>query len=69
MLDCFKQQLAEGDVVAMTPDGYKCLVHGTVVGFTERMVRVAWCWPNRPDQSKVSLRYPADLVKGPCVSE
>lgn len=68
MQDFFGQELSEGDIVAVTPHGYKTLVLGTVVDFTPKMVRVSYLrqrtWRHDPELDTV-LRDPKDLVKSP----
>lgn len=61
MRDFFGRELAVGSRVALTPAGYKNLIAGRVVGFTEKMARVEYTWSTPPIKETV-LRYPCDLV-------
>ncbi len=66
MKDFFGQDLAVGDIVALTPHGYKHLVQGVIVGFTAQQVRVGYSrrlW-NRQEDTTI-LRPPLDLIKRP----
>lgn len=63
MQDFFGNQLAVGDRVAVTPKGYKNLMMGKVVGFTEKMVRVEYSWNNGRGVTEQVLRAPQDVVK------
>lgn len=65
MRDFFGRELAVGDVVAMTPAGYKSLIAGRVVGFTEKMARVEYIWSHPGAIKETVLRYPHDLVRDP----
>lgn len=67
MQDFFGNMLMVGDQVAVTPHGYKNLVLGTVVGFTPKMVRVAYMRSRdrRDARPAEVLRLPTDLVKKP----
>ena len=65
MRDFFDRELRVGDAVAMTPAGYKMLMPGRVVGFTEKMVRVEYTWNGPRAITETVLRYPTDLVLAP----
>ena len=66
MNDFFGNMLEIGDVVAITPHGYKHLVQGTVVGFTPKMVKVSYMrktWRN--EELTIINRAPDEVVKKP----
>jgi hypothetical protein len=63
MQDFFGNQLVVGDRVAVTPKGYKNLMAGQVVGFTEKMVRVEYAWNNGRGVTEQVLRAPTDVIK------
>lgn len=65
MRDFFGRELAVGDRVAVTPKGYKNLMQGRVVGFTEKRVRVEYAWNNGREITETVLRDPWDLVVAP----
>ena len=67
MKDFFGQDLAVGDSVALTPHGYKSLVKGKIVGFTQQLVRVGYTRRLNFDRQEETtiLRPPADLIKAP----
>ena len=65
MRDFFNNELAVGDAVAVTPVGFKSLVRGRVVGFTDKMVRVEYSWSLPRPITETVLRYPGDLVRAP----
>jgi hypothetical protein len=65
MSDFFNQPLTVGDRVALTPKGYKTIVEGTIIGFTEKMVRIKYYLPHLPESSYEILKVPFNVVKAP----
>lgn len=61
MKDIFGNELALGDSVAVTAIGYKTLVIGEVIGFTEKMVEVGFLdWDKK---FKKKFERSSNLVK------
>lgn len=62
MKDIFDNELAVGDPVAFNPPRYKGLVRGTVIGFSKKMVRIAYSPTGKQHTYDCSV-YPRDVVK------